>query len=168
MADTMQERVIQFRQAIVAISEEDGAMTEEDKSDDGIVVVDNTVGTSSNSTLILYDVSTTDEYAQLMSYFQAILSVTSDDNILSKVLPAAPCLERKYTVSGALSFERKSKSLLGHWIGNAVDSGLGNDDLSNNEIVIERETILLVHSKFGTGATAAILSIHLCIVNIYE
>ena len=41
--------------------------------------------------------STTDEYAQLMTDFQEILSVTSRENILSKVLPAASCLEGKDT-----------------------------------------------------------------------
>ena len=56
-----------------------------------------------------------------MTDLQTILSVTSVENILSKVLPAASCLEGKDTVSGTVSFARKSKSLLGHWIGKAVD-----------------------------------------------
>jgi hypothetical protein len=171
VADIMQERVIQFQQSIVAISEEkDGAVTEEEESvDDDVVVVDDTAGTASNSTLISDDVSTTDEYAKLMIAFKAILYVTSGADILSKVLPAASCLEGKDTVSGAVSFERKSKSLLGRWIGKAADSGLGKDALvSNNQVVIERDTIILVNSKFGTGARAATLSCHFRVVNIYE
>jgi hypothetical protein len=162
LADIMQERVIQFQQSIVAISEEkDGAVTEEEESvDDDVVVVDDPAGD---------DVSTTDEYAKLMIAFKAILSVTSGADILSKVLPAASCLEGKDTVSGAVSFERKSKSLLGRWIGKAADSGLGKDALvSNNQVVIERDTIILVNSKFGTGARAATLSCHFRVVNIYE
>ena len=82
------------------------------------------------------------------------------------MLPAASCLEGKDTVSGELSFARKSKSLLGCWIGKAVDSSLGKD---NNEVVIEqRDTIELLHSKFGTGASAARVSCHFIVVNIYE
>ena len=50
----------------------------------------------------------------------------------------------------------------------AVDSDLGKDDLSNNEVFIKRDTIVLVNSKFGTGAKAAILSCYFHVVNIYE
>ena len=96
------------------------------------------------------------------------MPVTSKEDILSKVLPAASCLEGKDTVSGAVSFARKSKSLLGRWIGNAVDSSLGRDALANNEVVIERDTIVLIHSKFGTGASAATVACHFRVVNIYE
>ena len=59
------------------------------------------------------EVSTNDEYAQLMTDFQEILSVTSGENIVSKVLPDALCLEGKYTVSGTVRFERNSNSFLG-------------------------------------------------------
>ena len=102
-----------------------------------------------------------------MTDLQTILSVTSVENILSKVLPAASCLEGKYTVSGTVRFARKSKSLLWSWIGKAVDSSLGRDNLANNEVVIERDTIVLLHSKFGTGASAATVACHFCVVNIY-
>ena len=130
-ADVMQERVVQFQQAIIAISGEDGDVAEEE-GDDDVVVVDEAKGAASKSTLMSDEVNTTDAYAQLMIHFQVILSVTSGEDILSKVLPAASCLEGKDNVSGAVSFERKSKSLLGRWIGNAVDSSLGRDALANN------------------------------------
>ena len=84
-ADIMQERVVQFQQAIVAIPEEDGAVAEEE-GDDNVVVVDEAEGAASNSTLMSDEVSTTDEYAQLMIGFQAIVSVTSGEDILSKVV----------------------------------------------------------------------------------
>ena len=116
----MQERVVQFQQAIIAISEEDGDVAEEE-GDDDVVVVDEAKGAASKSTLMSAEVNTTDEYAQLIINFQEILSVTSREDILSKVLPASSCLEGKYHVSGAVSIERKSKSLLGRWIGNVVD-----------------------------------------------
>ena len=111
-ADIMQKRVVQFQQIIVAISEKDGAVAEEE-GDDDVVIVDGAEGASSNSTLMSDEVSMTDEYVQLMIDIQTILSVTSREDILSKVLPAASCLEGKDTVSGAVSFARKSKSLLG-------------------------------------------------------
>ena len=76
LADVMQERVVQFQQAIVAISEEDGDVAEEE-GDDDVVVVDEAKGAASKSTLMSDEVSTTDEYAQLMTDFQAILSVTN-------------------------------------------------------------------------------------------
>ena len=50
-ADVMQERVVQFQQAIIAISEEDGDVAEEE-GDDDVVVVDNAEGAASNSTLM--------------------------------------------------------------------------------------------------------------------
>ena len=84
-ADIMQERVVQFQQAIVAISEEDGALAEKE-GDDDVVVVGEAKGAASNSTLMSDEVSTTDEYAQLMIGFQAIVSVTSGEDILSKVV----------------------------------------------------------------------------------
>ena len=111
-ADIMLERFVQFQQAIVAISEEDGAVAEKD-GDDDVVVVGEAEGAASNYTFLSDEVSTTDEYAQLMNDFQEILSVTSGENILSKLLPAASCLEGKDTVSGTVSFAGKSRSLLG-------------------------------------------------------
>ena len=58
--------------------------------------------------------------------------------------------------------------MLGRWIGKAVDSSLGRDALANNEVVIEIYTIVLLHSKFGTGASAATVACHFRVVNIYE
>ena len=75
-ADIILDRVVQFQQAIVAISEEDGAVAEEE-GDDDVVVVDEAEGAASNYTFLSDEVSTTDEYAQLMTDFQEILSVTS-------------------------------------------------------------------------------------------
>ena len=64
----------------------------EEEGDDDLVLVDEAEGAASNSNLLSDEVSTTDEYAQLMTDLQTILSATSVENILSKVLPAASCL----------------------------------------------------------------------------
>ena len=61
-------------------------MAEED-GDDDVAVVDEAEGAAFNSTFMSDKVSNTDEYAQLMTDLQAILFVTSGENILSKVLP---------------------------------------------------------------------------------
>ena len=134
-SDIMLERVVQFQQAIISISEEDVAVAEEE-GDDDVVVVDEAEVADSNYNLLSDEVSTTDEYAQLMTDLQTILSATSVENILSKVLPAASCLEGKDNVSGTVRFARKSKSLLWSWIGKAVDSSLGRENLANNEVNI--------------------------------
>ena len=65
----MLERGVQFQQAITAISEEDGAVAEEE-GDDDVVIFDEAEGTASNSTLLSDEASKTDEYAQLMTDFQ--------------------------------------------------------------------------------------------------
>ena len=58
--------------------------------------------------------------------------------------------------------------MVGCWIGKVDDSNLGRDDLANNEVVIEGDTIVLLYSKFGTGASADTVACHFRIVNIYE
>ena len=58
--------------------------------------------------------------------------------------------------------------MLGRWIGEAADSSLNKDALSNNENFIKRDTTVLLHSKFGTDASAATVACHFRVVNIYE
>ena len=57
--------------------------------------------------------------------------------------------------------------MLGRWIGKAVDSSLGRESLANNDVVIERDTIVLLHPKFGTVASAATVACHFRVFNIY-
>ena len=85
------------------------------------------------------------------------MSTASGEEILSKTLPTVPGLEGKDTALGVLIFERNSKYLLGSRKCKAVDSGLGKDDLSNNEVAIKRGTIALACSKFGTSTAAIML-----------
>ena len=72
----------------------------EEEGDDDVVVVDEAKGAASKSTLMSDEVNTTDEYAQLMIYFQEILSVTSGEDILFKVLPAASSLKENILFQG--------------------------------------------------------------------
>ena len=69
-----------------------------------------------------------------------------------------------------MSFARKAKSLISCWLAKAVDiiTSSDADALSNNDVIIERDTILLVNVKFGTGASAANVACHFRVMEIYE
>ena len=45
---------------------------------------------------------------------------------------------------------------------------MGGNAVANNAIFIERDTIVLVHSKLVPGASATTVTCHFCVVNIYE
>ena len=164
-ADLMRQRVVQFQREFLSASKDGASVAESDDNDDLVAEVEGTEPTDSDS----YELpETTGEYALLMSDFRAILSVDSADDILSKVLPAAARLEGKDLVAGAVSSMRKAKSLVQRWLAKYLDNTSGGDALTNNDVIIERDTIVLVNSKVGSGASAATVTCTFRVVNIYE
>ena len=159
------KQVVQFQREFLSASKDGASIAESDNNDDLVAEVEGTEPTDSDS----YELpETTGEYALLMSDFRAILSVDSADDILSKVLPAAARLEGKDLVAGAVSSMRKAKSLVQRWLAKYLDNTSGGDALTNNDVIIERDTIVLVNSKVGSGASAATVTCTFRVVNIYE
>ena len=109
------------------------------------------------------------DHAELMAHFRAILAVSSPDDLLDKVHLAISSIEGQSATSGAVSFARKAKSLVERWLAKLVDPiPTENNTLDDNAILIERDTILLVHVKVGSGASASDLACHFRVVTVYE
>ena len=108
--------------------------------------------------------------AILMASFQALLKATSADDILSKVLPAAAGIEGKDKVVGAASSARKAKSLVGRWLAKKANSdpSEANDSVLCDSVVIERDVIVLVIVKVGSGASAASVACNFRVLDVYE
>ena len=97
------------------------------------------------------------------------MQVTAADDLLAQVLATSLCLEGKDTSGGAVSFDRKAKSLLGRWLTKGHGSLPTYGDVPiENEIIIERDVIVLLNVKVGRGATAANVSLPYRVLNIYE
>jgi len=112
------------------------------------------------------------DHAELMSHFRSILSVSSPDDLSSNVLLAMSCIEGGKAGAGAVSFARKAKSLVQRWLAKSVDTiamSTGADLLAaNNDIIIERNTILLLSIKIGRGASATNVACHFRVMEVYE
>jgi len=110
-------------------------------------------------------------HAELMTHFRSILSVCSADDLPSKVLQAMSCIESGKAGNGSVSFARKAKSLVQRWLAKSVDTitlSTGPDTLDvKNDIIIERNTIVILTVKFGQGATAADVSCHFRVMEVY-
>ena len=104
----------------------------------------------------------------LMRHFQAMLKVSSPDDLLDKVLVASSCLEGKYHIKGSISFSRKTKSLVQRWLTKPNMMAEGGSAFVDGDVLIERYVVILVSVKIGTGATAAIVNRPYRVVDIYN
>ena len=86
--------------------------------------------------------------AELMGHLCALLSICSADKLSPKVLLAMACLEEESRIVWAVSAAQKAKSLVQRCSATAVDIGMPAtgelDALAANEIIIERDTIVIV------------------------
>jgi len=109
------------------------------------------------------------DHAELLAHFRSILAVPSADDLLDKVHLAISCLEGESSTGGAVSFARKAKSLVQRWLAKSVDEFPTRPDaVENCDILIERDTILLVNVKVGTGASASNVACHFRVITVYE
>ena len=103
---------------------------------------------------------------QLLAHFRAMLQVTNVDDILQNVLATSLYLDGK---GGTVSFARESKSLVARWLTKGADCAPTDGDVpSKNEIIIERDVIVLLNIKTGRGERAATVSLPYRVLNIYE
>ena len=105
---------------------------------------------------------------ELITFFRAILSVVSVDNILEKVLVASSCLEGKENMQGAASLVRKAKSLVQRWLTKAAN---GKDESKLHEkweTLIQRDVVVLVNVTVGKGASASSVPQYFRVVDIYD
>ena len=107
-----------------------------------------------------------------MGHFRALFSISSANELSPKVLLAMACLEEEIRIVGAVSVARKAKSLVQRWLAKAVDivtPDTGESDaLAANDIIIERDTIVIVKVKVGKGAATANVSCSYHVIDIYE
>ena len=69
---------------------------------------------------------------------------------------AITCLESETNVAESTSFARKAKSLVQRWLEKPADSiTTVGDVLQPDDIVIERDTIVLLNVKLGRGSRVA-------------
>ena len=109
------------------------------------------------------------DHAELMDHFRLMLAVTTSDDLASKVLLAISCIEGKTCIVGSVSFVRKAETLVGRWLANAVDSMPSSGDaLRTDDVIIERDTIVLLNVKFGKDASTATVQINFRAMGVYE
>ena len=107
--------------------------------------------------------------SELMAHFQASLAVTTADDLTAKVLLAISCIEGGTSIAGSVSFARKAKSLVQRWLAKPVNCmSSGENALQTNDVIIERDTIVLLNVKFGKGASAATVQINFRVMEVYE
>ena len=106
-----------------------------------------------------------------MSHFRSISAVSLADDLSSKVLQAISCIEGGKAGAGAVSFARKAKSLVQRWLAKsvyAISMATDEDALNNNDIITERDTILLINIKLGRGASAVNVGCLFRVMEVYE
>ena len=108
-------------------------------------------------------------FPDLMTYFHAIVKASSPDDLLDKVLAASSCLEGKDHIQGSITSAKKAKSLVHRWLSKPIDGmAEGGTTVVDGDILIERDIVILVSVKIGTGANAATVNFPYHVVNIYD
>ena len=107
--------------------------------------------------------------AELMTNFRKVLRVSSAEELGAKVLLGMASIEGRDATVGTVSFARRAKSLVERWLAKSVDFVSSDvDALDSNDVIIERDTILLVNVKVGRGATAANVACLYRVMEVYE
>jgi len=170
------ERALQFTREITELSEqgEDSDSTNGEEvavtDSNDVTVVEKEAGTPTQGPTAASSVQPgPDSSAELMSYFRALLSIASADELSPKLLLAISCLEGESKIVGAVISEHKAKSLVQCWLAKALDIlSPATDALSLNDVIIKRDTIVIVKVKFARGAAAANVSCSYCVMVIYD
>ena len=115
---------------------------------------------SSNATLA--------NYQELMTLFQSITNTNSADDILCKVLAAIACLEQKDNVQGANNLVRKAKSLVQRWLTKPANANESKGACKPGDTLIERDVVVLINAKVGSGASASNVALPHRVVDIYD
>ena len=110
----------------------------------------------------------TDNSHELMALFRGITNTKSIDDILDNVLAASACLERKDNIKGSMSLIRKGKSLVQRWLTKPTNAKEPNDKFEVGDVLIERDVVVLVDVKVGSGSTASVVPLPYRVVDIYD
>jgi len=144
-----------------------------DNEGDDIVDIDgasstvNTEGIVAENTAVADD-NTAKKSDQLMTSFRSLIASNFGD-VQEHILCSSSCLVNREHTSGSISSARKAKSLVERWIARPV-SGVIKDGtkLSDEDILIERDVIILVNFKLGVGAAATTVQCKFCVLETFE
>ena len=158
------ERVKRFSVAMLEKPSEEGA-----EEEDEVIVVEQVQDPAGPSTQSLPATFQQNNNTELMTNFRNILSVSSAEELGAKVLLGIASIEGRDATVGTVSFARRAKSLVERWLAKSVDFVSSDvDALDSNDVIIERDTILLVNVKVGRGATAANVACLYRVMEVYE
>ena len=108
---------------------------------------------------------------QLMTSFRTLLKCFPSSNdggdYLDHILHASASLANSEHVSGSISSARKAKSLVERWIARPVGQGGDKTSPSPEDTLIERDVIIMVNVKIGTGANATTVQRPFRVLDIY-
>ena len=110
----------------------------------------------------------TDNSHELMALFRGITDTKSIDDILDNVLAASACLERKDNIKGSMSLIRKGKSLVQRWLTKPTNAKEPSDKFEVGDVLIERDVVVLVDVKVGSGSAASVVPLSYRVVDIYD
>ena len=123
--------------------------------------------TSTDTTEIVSLSSDVNKPDQLMTSFRTMInSFPSSSNVgesLEDILHSSACLANSDSehVSGSISSAKKTKSLVDRWVARPVARSGDMPSPSTEDILIERDVIILVNVKIGSGSGAATVQRHL-------
>jgi len=108
---------------------------------------------------------------QLMTRFRSIFETTGGlSEILEHVICASSCLANSEHTPGSISPNRKAKSLVQRWVAKPIDGVVkdGAELVGIEDILIERDMIILLNVEYGTGAAATVVQRQFRVLEIYE
>ncbi|KAL7447270.1 hypothetical protein ACHAXM_010866 [Skeletonema potamos] len=108
---------------------------------------------------------------QLMTRFRSIFETTGGiSEILEHVICASSYLANSEHTPGSISPNRKAKSLVQRWVAKPIDGVVkdGAELVGIEDILIERDVIILLNVEYGTGAAATVVQRQFRVLEIYE
>ena len=146
-------------------------MNKANKRDENKNANDDVKSISPNDDSKLPDTATTTNVTvnsqELMTHFQGIINSSIDD-MLCNILAASACLERKDNIKGAINLIHKGKLLVQHQLTKPASAIEKKGTCETGDILIERDIVLLVNTKIGTGASASDITLPYHVVHIYN
>jgi len=106
-----------------------------------------------------------------MTRFRSIFETTGGiSEILEHVICASSYLANSEHTPGSISPNRKAKSLVQRWVAKPIDGVVkdGAELVGIEDILIERDVIILLNVEYGTGAAATVVQRQFRVLEIYE
>lgn len=92
------------------------------------------------------------------------------NDILELVTCASSCLANSEYATGSISKNRKAESLVQRWVAKPIDSIAkdGIEFVGIEDILIDRDVVILLDVKCGVGAEATVIQRQLRVLDIYK